>query len=106
MKTKFLLPLPQPGRLIKYATRVVVLVFLMLIGNQCKDSVDLVNINSPQGYLEPSTVKDQLAVKMAKLLASELTAETMREFVKQNALKKFDEDYNFLFFCRCIPKAA
>jgi hypothetical protein len=69
----------------------------MLIGNQCKDSVDLVNINSPQGYLEPSTVKDQLAVKMAKLLASELTSETMREFVKQNALKKFDEDYNFLF---------
>jgi hypothetical protein len=94
MKTKIL---PQLGHLIKYVSRAVLLAFLMLIGNQCRDSVDLANVNSPQGYLEPSTVKDQLTVKMAKLLAAELTSETMREFVKQSALKKFDEDYNFLF---------
>lgn len=75
--------------------RLVILLVLVIFVTECKNDLDV----NPRGdgYLVPTTVKDQLSVKMAKILAEKLTDQTVRDFVKRNVLKKFDEDYNFLF---------
>jgi hypothetical protein len=75
--------------------RLLVLVALLATTNQCKNDLNVKPEN--QSYLKPISVKDQLSVKMAKILAQKMTNQSTRDFIKSNALKKFDEDYNFLF---------
>lgn len=82
------------------STRFLVLIFLLTITNQCKNDLEVKPFSqksSSQKYLIPNTVKDHLAVKLAKILAQKMLDQSVRDFIKQNALKKFDEDYNFLF---------
>ena len=38
-----------------------------------------------------------LLLKMAKILSSKINDQILKNYIKQKALKKFDEDYNFLF---------
>jgi hypothetical protein len=81
--------------ILKKCARFLVLVALVATTNQCKNDFDIKP--QDQSYLAPTSTKDQLAVKMAKILAQKMTDQSTRDFIKQNVLKKFDEDYNFLF---------
>ncbi len=75
--------------------RLTILLFLLTFATHCRNDLDV----SPKSdaYLVPTTVKDQLSTKMAKILAQKMADQATREFIKQNVLKRFDEDYNFLF---------
>jgi len=53
---------------------VVLLIALIAITSQCKNELDV--RPETQGYLSPNNLKDQLSVKMAKILAQRLTDQT------------------------------
>ncbi len=78
------------------SSRFLTLIFLAAITNQCKTDFNSVEPVS-HGYLTPNSMKDQLSVSVAKILAQKMTDQTVRNFIKKNVLKKFDEDYNVLF---------
>ena len=75
--------------------RSFILVFFISIFNQCKNDIEIKPFD--ESYLQPSTVKDMLSVKMAKILAVKMNDIKVRDYIKKECLKKFDEDYNFLF---------
>jgi hypothetical protein len=75
--------------------RLFIFLFFASIFNQCKNDIDIKPFD--KNYLQPNTVKDILSVKMAKILALKMNDQSVRDYVKKECLKKFDEDYNFLF---------
>lgn len=70
------------------------LVLFVLLASGCKDQVD---IHPEPHTLEHSTKKEVLIDQFAKTLALTLQKIEIRQFLKTEALKQFDGDYDILF---------
>jgi len=65
---------------------------LMLLVNACNGDEPTLNERN-----RGASVKDEIADRFAKVLATSLEDENVRSFVKKSASKRFDGDVNFLF---------
>jgi hypothetical protein len=81
-----------------FRTNLLALLFATIFIIGCESKVDILEPENVElTSFQSNKTKDRLAIDFAKALASSLEKEEVRAFVKKEALKKFDGDYDILF---------
>jgi len=76
--------------------KIALLVFFTLLLS-CQENSDETAVLEPEAIFEKDEALDALAHQFANLLATSLKDESMRSFIKEEAVAKFDGDYDILF---------
>ena len=63
----------------------------------CQENSEETTVIEPERVFEKNEAQDELAHKFANLLSASLKDESMRNFIKEEAVAKFDGDYDILF---------
>jgi len=85
----------------KSLTKLTILI-VILIASGCQENEQInpddpinTNLNSIS-HAELTTIQDQLSKRFAKILSNRISSLELREFIKKEACKKFDGDYDIL----------
>ena len=80
----------------------ITVVIMILLFSACQDNTENITYSDPDEIKNPSVnvkkdnIQDYFSSKIAKNLAINMSNIKVREFIKQEAIKQFDGDYNFL----------